>query len=406
MEPHNKLMLIFIILLFISGATLLPDVAIALLSVVLAVGINLILFHLLRPFDKFEVDRIIDRTKVSPPADLNTTISLKYNGRFPATANISFECRSLNLVVNTGTSVFTPGQNFESTFAIKADKRGVHKLSNTVVNVRDWLMLSGRKLEFDNETEILVLPHVYPFGTLTNTATSSALGVTSSIKRGRSSEIWGIREYQPGDDYKIIAWKAMAKSPDHKPKSRITAGEMGPAISIVLDVGQDMGLPNEDDINLDVAADLAASITYNFTKEGTRTGLIFFDNRTRNIIKPSKGEEHLDNVLRNLALAVPSSDKFLSSTLSSTQKQFSAEFGRTLIVISSRLDDKLFSNYMARIKAVKDLLLIIVHNDENQSSAEILQKESTSKGIKTIVTNKANIQNAIKEIEVWSSGSI
>ena len=61
---------------------------------------------------------------------------------------------------------------------------------------------------------------------------------------------------------------------------------------------------------------------------------------------------------------------------------------------------------MARIKAVKDLLLIIVHNDENQSSAEILQKESTSKGIKTIVTNKANIQNAIKEIEVWSSGSI
>ncbi len=134
--------------------------------------------------------------------------------------------------------------------------------------------------------------------------------------------------------------------------------------------------------------------------------MIFFDNRTRNIIKPSKGEEHLDNVLRNLALAVPSSDKFLSSTLSSTQKQFSAEFGRTLIVISSRLDDKLFSNYMARIKAVKDLLLIIVHNDENQSSAEILQKESTSKGIKTIVTNKANIQNAIKEIEVWSSGSI
>jgi uncharacterized protein (DUF58 family) len=406
MEPHNKLMLTFIIILFLGGATLLPDVAIALLSVVLAVGINLILFHMLRPFDKFEVDRTIDRTKVSPPADLNTTISLKYDGRFPATANVSFECRSLNLVVNTGTSVFTPGQSFESTFSIKADKRGVHKLSNTTVNVKDWLMLSGRKLEFDNETEILVLPHVYPFGTLTNTATSSALGVTSSIKRGRSSEIWGIREYQPGDDYKIIAWKAMAKSPDHKPKSRITAGEMGPAISIVLDVGQDMGLPNEDDINLDIAADLAASITYNFTKEGTRTGLIFFDNRTRNIIKPSKGEEHLDNVLRNLALAVPSSDKFLSSTLSSTQKQFSAEFGRTLIVISSRLDDKLFSNYMGRIKAVKDLLLIIVHNDENQSSAESLQKESNSKGIKTIVTNKANIQNAIKEIEVWSSGSI
>ena len=162
MEPHNKLMLTFIIILFLGGATLLPDVAIALLSVVLAVGINLILFHMLRPFDKFEVDRTIDRTKVSPPADLNTTISLKYDGRFPATANVSFECRSLNLVVNTGTSVFTPGQSFESTFSIKADKRGVHKLSNTTVNVKDWLMLSGRKLEFDNETEILVLPHVYP----------------------------------------------------------------------------------------------------------------------------------------------------------------------------------------------------------------------------------------------------
>ena len=77
----------------------------------------------------------------------------------------------------------------------------------------------------------------------------------------------------------------MAKSPEHKPKSKIMAGEEGQAITVIVDIGKDMELPNGDNSNLDIAADIAASLTYNFIKRGTRSGLIFFDTRARMIFK-------------------------------------------------------------------------------------------------------------------------
>ncbi len=97
-----------------------------------------------------------------------------------------------------------------------------------------------------------------------------------------------MREYQPWDEYKMISWKSMAKHPDQTPMTKITVGEVGSPVTVIVDVGADMSTLNGEFENLDVAADLAASICYSLINDGTKTGLIFYDNRLSKVIKPDK----------------------------------------------------------------------------------------------------------------------
>ena len=105
MKKHIRLLIGFFGLMTLCSLALLPDATLAMLSVMLALSLNLILFKFLKPFDSFEITRVFDKYQVMPPEDINTTLSMKYNGRFPANASVEFDCRSLGLNINTGTVV-------------------------------------------------------------------------------------------------------------------------------------------------------------------------------------------------------------------------------------------------------------------------------------------------------------
>lgn len=394
-------------LMTICSLALLPDATLTMLSVMLALSINLVLFKYLKPSNNFEITRVFDKYQVMPPDDIHTTLDIKYSGRFPANASVEFDCQSLGLNVNTGTVVFQPGEKYDISKTFVADRRGIHKISNTKIVVKDWLLLSGIDIKSNDEAEILVLPHIYPFETSPQTSAAGLLGVSSTIKQGRSSEVWGIRDYQPGDDFKIISWKAMAKSPDHKPKSKITAGEEGQAITIVSDIGKDTELPNGEHISLDIAADLAASLSYNFIKRGTRTGLVLFDTRARVVLKPARGDAHVDSLLRNLAKVQPTQDKFLITSFTNSYLDFStSEFGNSFILILSRTDDRLIESYLSKLKSNRDLIIILIYNEDNFERAQQIQKTVQNNGIEVILSNHASVKDTMKKMEEWSYATV
>lgn len=407
MKKHIRLLIGFFGLMTMCSLALLPNATLAMLSVMLALCINLVLFKYLKPSNNFEVTRVFDKYQVMPPADINASLEMKYNGRFPANASVEFDCQSLGLNINTGTVVFQPGQKYDISKTFVADRRGIHKISSTKVVVKDWLLLSGITITSNDEAEILVLPHIYPFETSPQTSAAGLLGVSSSIKQGRSSEVWGIRDYQPGDDFKIISWKAMAKSPDHKPKSKITAGEEGQAITIVADIGKDSELPNGDQISLDISADLAASLSYNFIKRGTRTGLVLFDTRIRTVLKPARGDTHVDSLLRNLAKVQPSQDKFLITSFTNSYLELSAsEFGNSFILILTRTDDRLIESYLSKLKSSRDLIIILIYNEDNYERAQQIQKTVEENGIQMILTNHSSVIDTMKKMEEWSYATV
>jgi uncharacterized protein (DUF58 family) len=402
MKPHIRLILTLFGLLVFASLTFLTDITLAVLSVFLGVTLNMILFKFLKPFNRFSVKREIDKTQVIPPAELKTTLKIRYDGSIPANAKVEFDCKTLNLVINTGIVVFNPGQDYILTKSFKVIRRGLHKISKTKVTVMDWLLISGKIFNFQDEQEILVLPHIYPFSTAPESLGAGILGIVASTKRGRSSEIWGIRDYQPGDDYKIISWKSMAKSPDHKPMTKIMAGEVGSAITVILDIGKDMGMQNGEDISLDLGADVAASLCYNYIRRGTDTGLILFDNKLRTIVKPDRGDAQIDSILRYLAQVQPSLDKFIVSNFTKIVQQLPPDYGKKFVLIIGRTDDLLLDTFIPKIALNKNLIVVVVHTELNKVRAEQIQSAAKSAGVPVILTTAGTVRETIDGLERWS----
>jgi len=404
MKKHIRLTLSLLLLLTMASFTLIPEITLAVLGVYIAVFFNLLIFRLMKPQRGFRVTRRIERRHVTVGESVGVDLGVSYTGSFPIMGELKFKCESLGLDFDTGPLVFKPSETNTYHYSFPARRRGLHTISPVELNVRDWLLLSDRKVTVTDQEEILVLPHIYPLRSdVIGAIGSRVLGLVSSGERGRSSEIWGLRDYHPGDDFKLIAWKAMAKMPDQSPKTKVTVGEVGPAITVVLDVGEDMGNPNGDYLNLDVAADLAASICYSLIKGGVKTGLIFYDNKPLKVVRPDRSARHLESIIYSLALAEPTTAKFRIANLAA--EYIPADFGSTFILIVGRIGDTLIStfvNYLSKLRLHRQLILIIVYTEALTSIAEKLQRATVKAGVPTLLASSKNVRETLQTLERYA----
>ncbi len=61
-------------------------------------------------------------------------------------------------------------------------------------------------------------------------------GDTDSRRRGSGFEIDGINDYEPGDDPRLIDWRATARHPEHWPQIRQHYAEITPSLWLVTDI--------------------------------------------------------------------------------------------------------------------------------------------------------------------------
>lgn len=401
MKKHLKIMLSLLSLLLVASFTLLADITLAVLAVYLAVGLDILIFRFTGLWRRFTVDRKVERRQLMVGQNVTVTLRVRYNGLFPIVGSVGFGCKRLGLDFATGLLTFNPSEDNTYHCSFVAKRRGAHTISPTELHIRDWLLLSDQKADTTGQDDILVLPHIYPIRSdVIGTSGSRVRGLTSTGEAGRSSEIWGLREYQPGDDFKLISWKSMAKKPDQTPMTKITVGEVGPSVTVIVDVGEDTAAPNGEYVGLDVAADLAASICYSLIKGGTKTGLIFYDYKLSKVIRPDRSANHLKSILHNLALVEPSSGKFLMTNL--VKEQLPTDFGKTLILIVGRIGDvapSRFVDSLSKMKRHHQLITIIVHNEDSRSRAEAFRLASRQVGVPTFLATFATIPETLLALE-------
>lgn len=408
MKRHLKILISLLILLLISSFTLLPEISLAVLAVYLAVVLDILIFRYTGPLKRFNVSRKVGRHQLTVGENVEVSLHVKYGGSFPIVGSIGFECKSLELNFGTGLLTFKPSTDNTYQYSFLAKRRGAHIISPTKLQIRDWLMLSSQKVNSTKKDEILVLPHIYPIrSNVLGTSGSRVRGLTTSGNEGRSSEIWGIRDYQPWDEYKTISWKSMAKKPDQIPMTKIMVGEVGSPVTIIVDIGEDMNTLNDEYTNLDVAADLAASICYSLINSGTKTGLIFYDYRKFKVIQPDKSANHLTSILHHLALIEPSNSKFHLSNL--MKENLPTDFGKTLVLIIGRVNETMFNSFansLLRIKRHHQLLVIIIHNNDTKTCAEKLQNASSQIGVPTFLATSTTIPETLLTMEKTAVASI
>jgi uncharacterized protein (DUF58 family) len=161
-----------------------------------------------------------------------------------------------------------------------------------------------------------------------------------------------------------------------------------------------MNTPNGEYVNLDVAADLAASICYSLINGGTKTGLIFYDYRLSKVIRPDRNANHLTSILHHLALVEPSRRSFRMTNLA--KEHLTTDFGKTFVLIISRISEGLpntFVNALSKMKQHHQIIVILVHNEESKLYVEKLQLASRQIGVPTFLATSTTIPETLLTLE-------
>lgn len=124
-------------------------------------------------------------------------------------------------------------------------------------------------------------------------------GMHRSPHRGASAIFKEHREYRPGDDPRLIDWRAYARSDRYAIKHFEHETQLRGFLA--LDVSPSMRWGSTEATKLDYATTLLAALAYVLTRQGDAVSLVTFDGAVRERLPARSGAAHLDYLMRTLA---------------------------------------------------------------------------------------------------------
>lgn len=128
-------------------------------------------------------------------------------------------------------------------------------------------------------------------------------GEYHSIYKGRGMEFSEVREYQDGDDIRMIDWNVTSRTGRFHVKKFVEEREL--TVMLVVDASGSVDFGSEGRFKNDLAAELAALFAFSAIKNNDRVGLILFTDRIEKYLPPAKGSQHVLRVIRELLYFKP-----------------------------------------------------------------------------------------------------
>lgn len=132
-------------------------------------------------------------------------------------------------------------------------------------------------------------------------------GQYKSIFKGRGMEFSEVREYQPGDDIKIIDWNVTARA--GKPYVKVFDEERELTVILMVDASSSGEFGTTDRMKGEIAAEICALLALSAIKNNDKVGLLIFTDQVEKFIPPKKGKEHVLRVVRELLYFRPVNQK-------------------------------------------------------------------------------------------------
>jgi uncharacterized protein (DUF58 family) len=129
---------------------------------------------------------------------------------------------------------------------------------------------------------------------------------------GIGSELWQVRQYEPGDDVRRIEWNVTARTGE--PHVRVELAERVLVTWLVLDASASMAFGTGDRRKADVAEGVAIAVGYAATRRGNRLGTITFGEQP-SVEPPRQGRRALLDTLQVLRNLPPSGTGTLHDAL-------------------------------------------------------------------------------------------
>jgi uncharacterized protein (DUF58 family) len=119
-----------------------------------------------------------------------------------------------------------------------------------------------------------------------------------SVFKGRGMAFDEVRQYQHGDDVRLIDWNVSARMNDIYIKKFVEEREM--TVMLVVDVSASAAFGTTHQTKARVAAKVAATLAFSAIKNSDRVGLIMFTDRIELFVPPKKGKKHVLRVISEI----------------------------------------------------------------------------------------------------------
>jgi uncharacterized protein (DUF58 family) len=129
-------------------------------------------------------------------------------------------------------------------------------------------------------------------------------GEYHSVFKGRGMEFSEVREYQYGDDMRMIDWNVTARF--NHPFIKIFEEERELTVMLVVDMSGSQFFGSQSALKRDVAVELSAILAFSAMKNNDKVGMIMFTDRIEKFVPPRKGHGHALRIVRELLSFEPS----------------------------------------------------------------------------------------------------
>ena len=192
-------------------------------------------------------------------------------------------------------------------------------------------------------------------------------GEYHSVFKGRGMAFSEVREYQPGDDIRLIDWNVTARN--RAPFIKVFEEERELTVYLLVDISKSGEFGSQNQLKQEFGAEIASVLGFSAIKNNDKVGLILFSDDVEKYVVPKKGKSHVLRVIRELLYTSPkhngTSIKNALDYLLKVAKRKSVVF-----IISDFIDDEYWSSLKV-VNRKHDLIGIRLFDPAEQSFPDL-----------------------------------
>ena len=224
-----------------------------------------------------------------------------------------------------------PGEQKTTTYSVLPQRRGDLPVGSAWLRLRTPWAVAERWMRAELGQAVRVYPDLVAArqqSLLLLRSRQVSLEKRRARAAGRGREFDSLRDYQPGDELRDIAWPVTARR--GKLITRVYQPERSQAVWILVDGGRLLRARVGERTKLDLLVDAALALAQVVEGSGDRVGLLTYGRSLHQRLAPARGSQHLRQIFE--ALATVSAERAEANHAAAASALMSAQKQRALVV--------------------------------------------------------------------------
>lgn len=181
-------------------------------------------------------------------------------------------------------------------------------------------------------------------------------GQYHSVFKGRGIAFSEVREYQIGDDTRLIDWNVTARF--NHPYVKVFEEERELTLILLIDISGSESFGSKGSFKRDLISEISAVFAFSALQNNDKIGAILFSDNIEKFIPPKKGRTHILHIIREVLNFEPQSNK--TNIKKALQFLFNSIKKRSIVLILSDFLDNGFEDALKIVSRKHDTIAIQV----------------------------------------------